>query len=84
MKIATFFDATCRTSEEGTLVLKQLGNCGRRNRRIGVAVGHAEDKSGEDRLAVGMRQGTPSFWQGHGNVPELDSKITFGMASDIE
>ena len=36
-------DESC---EQGALVLKQLGNWGRRNRRNGVAVGYAE-KGGE-------------------------------------
>ena len=44
MKIDTFFDATCG-SGEGTLVLTwQLRG---KNTRIGVAVGHEEDKSGD-------------------------------------
>ena len=38
--------------------LKEPVNCGGRNKRIGVAVGHAENKSGQDQLAGG-RWGYP-------------------------
>ena len=40
------------TVKEGALVLKRLDNCGGWNRRIGVAAGHAEDKSGEGQSAL--------------------------------
>jgi len=43
--------------EKGTLVLKQLGDCGRKDRRIRVAVGHAEEKSGEGHLGVSPKNG---------------------------
>ena len=43
--------------EKGTLVLKQLGDCGRKDRRIRVAVGHPEHKSDEGELAVNPKNG---------------------------